>query len=102
MPASPEPAADSAGLCGEFRIFDDTGRLLATASGVVMMPVLREAAPTAPDDWFYSLDWPERPLAISSATHSLGGILAASRSRNWAGRSRISQRATDWHITRRY
>ena len=66
---------EGVGLSGEFRVFDETGRLLATADDLLMLPVLREAAPVAPDDWFYSLDWLERPLAMSSANHSLGSIL---------------------------
>ena len=68
---------EGVGLSGAFRVFDETGRPLATAEDLLMMPVSSEAAPIAPDDWFYSLDWLERPLAMSSAKHSLGSMLGA-------------------------
>ena len=57
-------AASSDGACTvALRVADLEGRLVAEAMDVMVQPVA--AAATAPRDWFYTVEWLQKPLVIS-------------------------------------
>ncbi len=68
--------AEDRSMTGELDVYDQSGIRIATATGIQLRAF--SAAPVAPRDWFYRLEWRESPLTELSASKA-GELVADSR-----------------------